>query len=85
MNVAIALLILIGLTVHRYLSTFWEQGLLPYSPGSLRLASHTSDTRGMWRNTVSLFSLNVSQGRLGYSAVRNLGIPGHVSDALAPL
>lgn len=35
LNVAIILLILVTLTVHRYLSAYWEQGRLPYSLGFL--------------------------------------------------
>jgi len=38
-NVIIIVSILIGLIVHRYLSTFWEQGQLPYSMGFLLLAN----------------------------------------------
>jgi hypothetical protein len=30
LNAAIIILILLGLIVHRYLTFFWEQGLLPY-------------------------------------------------------
>ena len=39
LNVIIIVLILIGLIVHRYLSTFWEQGQLPYSMGFLFFAN----------------------------------------------
>lgn len=35
LNMAIILLILITLAVHRYLSAYWEQGRLPYSFGFL--------------------------------------------------
>ena len=35
LNIVIIALVLVGLTVHRYLSTFWEQGTLPYSFGFL--------------------------------------------------
>ncbi|MGD0571863.1 MAG: hypothetical protein ABSB11_02440 [Sedimentisphaerales bacterium] len=35
LNIVIILLILVGITVHRYLSLFWEQGQLPYSIGFL--------------------------------------------------
>ena len=35
LNIVIIVLVLAGLTVHRYLSTFWEQGMLPYSFGFL--------------------------------------------------
>jgi len=39
LNVIIIVSILIGLIAHRYLSTFWEQGNLPYSMGFLLLAN----------------------------------------------
>lgn len=35
LNIIIILLILVGLTVHRYLSSFWDQGILPYPMGFL--------------------------------------------------
>lgn len=38
-NVIILVLILIGLTVHRYLSTFWEQGNIPYPNGFIFFAN----------------------------------------------
>jgi len=39
MNITIIVLILIGLTIHRYLSSFWEQGMLPYSIGFILFAN----------------------------------------------
>lgn len=39
LSIIIVVLILVGLTVHRYLSLFWEQGLLPYSMGFLFFAN----------------------------------------------
>lgn len=33
LNIIIIALILLGLVVHRYLTVFWEQGMLPYSMG----------------------------------------------------
>jgi hypothetical protein len=33
LNVIIIVLILVGLTVHRYLTGFWDRGVLPYSFG----------------------------------------------------
>jgi len=39
LDIIIIVLILIGLTVHRYLTTFWEQGRLPYSAGFTRFAN----------------------------------------------
>jgi len=39
LNVIIIVSVLIGLIVHRYLSTFWEQGQLPYSMGFLFFAN----------------------------------------------
>jgi len=33
LDIIIIVLILIGLTIHRYLTTFWEQGELPYPHG----------------------------------------------------
>ena len=39
MNITIIVLILIGLTIHRYLSSFWEQGILPYSIGFILFAN----------------------------------------------
>lgn len=39
MNIAVIILVLIGLVVHRYLSGFWEQGQLPYSMGFLFFAN----------------------------------------------
>ena len=35
LNIIIIALIVIGLIIHRYLTPFWEQGLLPYSMGFL--------------------------------------------------
>lgn len=35
----ILLLIVIGLVIHRYLSTYWEQGVLPYGMGFLVFAN----------------------------------------------
>jgi len=35
LNLIILILILIGLVIHRYLSSFWEQGTLPYGRGFL--------------------------------------------------
>ncbi len=37
-NIIILILILVGLVMHRYLTTFWEQGLLPYHFGFLIFA-----------------------------------------------
>lgn len=42
MNITIIALILAGLVVHRYLSTFWEQGTLPYSFGFVSFANKFS-------------------------------------------
>jgi hypothetical protein len=39
LNIAIIILILLGLIVHRYLSTFWEQRQLPYPMGFLFFAN----------------------------------------------
>jgi hypothetical protein len=39
LNVVIIVFILLGLTIHRYLTAFWEQGLLPYSLGFLVFAN----------------------------------------------
>ena len=39
LNIAIIALILVGITVHRYLSTFWKHGQLPYSMGFLFFAN----------------------------------------------
>lgn len=39
LNIIIIALILIGLTVHRYLSFFWEQGLLSYPMGFVSFAN----------------------------------------------
>jgi len=39
LNIIIILLILLGDTVHRYLSYFWEEGILPYSFGFLFFAN----------------------------------------------
>ena len=39
LNIIIIVLILAGLTVHRYLSGFWEEGRLPWSVGFLVLAN----------------------------------------------
>ena len=39
LNIAIIALILVGITVHNYLSSYWEQGLLPYSIGFLFFAN----------------------------------------------
>jgi len=39
LNIIIIVLILIGLTIHRYLTTFWEQGRLPYSAGFTTFAN----------------------------------------------
>jgi len=39
LNIAIIVFILFGLIVHRYLTTFWEQGQLPYSMGFLFFAN----------------------------------------------
>ena len=38
-NIIIILLIFIGLIIHRYLSSFWEQGILPYAMGFLTFAN----------------------------------------------
>ncbi|MBU2545129.1 hypothetical protein KKC65_01580 [Patescibacteria group bacterium] len=38
-NIIILFLIFIGLIIHRYLTTFWEQGLLPYRFGFLLFAN----------------------------------------------
>ena len=35
LNIVIITLIVVGLIIHRYLTPFWEQGLLPYSMGFL--------------------------------------------------
>lgn len=39
LNIVIIVLILVGLTVHRHLSFFWEEGILPYSFGFLFFAN----------------------------------------------
>lgn len=39
LNITIIVFILLGLIVHRYLTTFWEQGQLPYSMGFLFFAN----------------------------------------------
>lgn len=39
LNITIIILILLGLIVHRYLTTFWEQGQLSYSMGFLFFAN----------------------------------------------
>ncbi len=39
LNIIIIVLILTGLTFHRYLTTFWEQGLLPYPFGFTTFAN----------------------------------------------
>ncbi len=39
LNVIIIVLVLVGLTVHRYLSTFWEKNEIPYPMGFTLLAN----------------------------------------------
>jgi len=39
LDLIILLLILIGLVIHRYLTNFWEQGMLPYATGFLTFAN----------------------------------------------
>jgi hypothetical protein len=39
LNVIIIIFIFLGLILHRYLTTFWEQGTLPYSMGFLVFAN----------------------------------------------
>lgn len=39
MNITIIILILIGLIIHRYLSAFWEQKILPYPKGFTFISS----------------------------------------------
>ncbi|MFH1349278.1 MAG: hypothetical protein ABIH58_06645 [Patescibacteria group bacterium] len=39
MNILILSLIVIGLVIHRYLTAYWENGILPYSAGFLMFAN----------------------------------------------
>lgn len=39
LSIIIVILIIIGLIVHRYLTNFWEQGMLPYAMGFLMFAN----------------------------------------------
>jgi len=39
LSIIILILIIIGLIIHRYLTNFWEQGMLPYAMGFLMFAN----------------------------------------------
>lgn len=39
LSITILILILVGLIIHRYLTNFWEQGMLPYAMGFLMFAN----------------------------------------------
>ena len=39
LSIIILILIIIGIIIHRYLTSFWEQGMLPYAMGFLLLAN----------------------------------------------
>lgn len=39
LSIIIIILIIVGLIVHRYLTNFWEQGMLPYAMGFLMFAN----------------------------------------------
>lgn|GEM_PF-1368539 len=39
LSVIILILIIVGLIIHRYLTNFWEQGMLPYATGFLTFAN----------------------------------------------